>query len=817
LRWGCWWLPSSPGDNRSVFPIADPLIRGTKEVISMRRFSAAASTVILVVFTALGGAKKFYLILVCLIGLASPASAQWQPAQGPLMTRWAKQVSPDNVHGEYPRPQMTREKWTNLNGLWDYAIRPNVEVRPENFDGQILVPFPVESALSGVMKPVGADDWLWYRRTFERPQLIGGRRLLLHFGAVDWSAMVFVNRQVVGRHQGGYDAFTFDITDALTGAGMQEIDVCVMDPTDKSFQPRGKQVAKPRGIWYTSVTGIWQTVWLEAVPAAHVERLKITPDIDNGMVKLSVELNAAAPLERTELLRVEIRDGEELVAEWEATAPLGRVAEIELPMGDAKLWSPDSPFLYSLKVALKGDDNDAVSSYFGMRKIEVKRDSDGFNRLFLNGKPLFQYGPLDQGWWPDGLYTAPTDDALRYDIEMTKRLGMNMCRKHVKVEPARWYYWCDKLGLLVWQDMPSGDRFIKPDEPDIQRSPESAVNFYREYQALIDTHYNHPCIVVWVPFNEGWGQFDTKHILAWTKQHDPTRLVDGPSGWSDRGTGDMYDMHRYPGPAMPAPQERRAAVLGEFGGLGLPMQGHLWWDKRNWGYRTYATRDELQTNYDQLLKQLRPLIGQGLAAAIYTQTTDVEGEVNGLMTYDRAVVKLDVEKVAAAHRKFYLPPPIIITKTIVPTSEAAGQTWRYTTAKPAEGWESAAFEDSKWNVGQGGFGEKTTPGTVVRTDWKTPDIWLRRAFEWKDTGLANPQLRIHHDEDAEVYLNGRRIASLTGYVTGYIEVELVDEARATLRAGTNTLAVHCHQKTGGQYIDVGLVDVIERERGTASP
>ena len=463
---------------------------------------------------------------------------------------------------------------------------------------------------------------------------------------------------------------------------------------------------------------------------------------------------------------------------------------------------------------MQSEQPDTVESYFGMRKIEVRRDEDGFNRLFLNNKSLFQFGPLDQGWWPDGLYTAPTDEALRYDIEVTKKLGFNMCRKHVKVEPARWYYWCDKLGLMVWQDMPNGDRHIGGNQPDLKRSAESAANYRREWKEVIDAYGNHPCIVAWVPFNEGWGQFETNKVLAWTKRYDPTRLLDGPSGWTDRGQGDMHDMHRYPGPAMPTPEEKRAVVLGEFGGLGLPLQGHLWWNKKNWGYRTYKSKDELRRNYDRLIKNLRPLIGKGLAAAIYTQTTDVEGEVNGLMTYDRGVIKLDSDHMAKMHARLYEPQPIFITKVVVPTSEAngKGQMWRYTTNEPDSGWHKPYYDDSAWKQGAGGFGEPNTPGALVRTRWKTKQIWLRRTFDLKTVAFANLELRVHHDEDADIYINGQRVATLSGYQTGYVDVEFDDKSKQVIRRGVNTLAVHCRQTGGGQYIDVGLVDVIEQPR-----
>ena len=733
----------------------------------------------------------------------------WKPAAGPLMTRWAKDVSPDQVHPEYPRPQLVREQWTNLNGLWNYAIRPKDAGPPDDWDGKILVPFAVESALSGVMKRVGPDQRLWYRRRILRPDIPDGRRLLLHFGAVDWHATISVNGFQVGEHRGGYDAFTVDITEAIgtTKSTHDEIVVSVWDPTDGGYQPRGKQVRDPRGIWYTSVTGIWQTVWLESVPQTYIKSLQITPDLDSKSFRVSAATKG--PRDDTSLVITLSGGGDPTTVSGKPGEQAWSLAPSEL-----RLWSPESPFLYDLNVQLKraGRVVDEVKSYCGMRKVEVSQDEQGINRLFLNDKPLFQFGPLDQGWWPDGLYTAPTDDALRYDIEITKKLGMNMARKHVKVESARWYYWCDKLGLMVWQDMPNGDKHIGRKQPDLQRSPESTENYWREYKALIDTHYNHPCIVAWVPFNEGWGQFETNKVLAWTKQRDPSRLVDGPSGWTDRRTGDMHDIHSYPGPAMPAIEDNRAVVLGEFGGLGWPVADHLWWDKRNWGYRTYKTRSELQQNYDMLMKKLRPMISQGLAAAIYTQTTDVEGEVNGLMTYDRAIIKLDAEKVAQTHAKFYRPPPIIHVTTLVPTSEKSGQKWRITTSRPAADWAGVDFDDSSWKQGTGGFGEKTTPGSIVRTPWKSNDLWARRAFELKSTDLQSAHLRIHHDEDAEVYINGQLAAKLTGYLIGYTEVEISSGARDALRVGTNTLAVHCHQTAGGQYIDVGLVDISETER-----
>jgi beta-galactosidase/beta-glucuronidase len=570
-------------------------------------------------------------------------AADWKPADGPLTTPWTASVKPDRPLPEHPRPQLTRAKWTNLNGLWDYAIRPKDDARPAQFEGQILVPFAVESALSGVKKPLTPDQRLWYRRTFSASPA-KNTRLLLHFGAVDWRTEAWVNGTSVGTHEGGFDPFTFDVTAALKSGATQELVVAVTDPTDTALIPRGKQVLNPNGIWYTAVTGIWQTVWLEPVPVQHIDELSMVPDPDARRLRLSVRGPAGADFTAT--------------ARYKG-AVAGRIAgktntEVSLPIPEPHLWDPDHAELYDLDVALKS--GDAVKSYFAMRTVETRPDEAGHLRIFLNHKPLFLIGPLDQGWWPDGLYTAPTDEALRFDIEAMKKMGFNMARKHVKVEPARWYYWCDKLGFLVWQDMPSAMTTAVPSNvrkgtaADAVFPPALAAAWEREWKAIVHSLVNSPSIITWVPFNEGWGQHSTNEVLKMTKELDPSRLVNGPSGWEDRGFGDFKDMHEYPGPNMFPVMKDRVSVLGEFGGLGLPMAGHLWWDKRNWGYRTFEDQAKLQTGYEGLIEKLAPLVRQGLAAAIYTQTTDVEGEVNGLMTYDRKVMKFDVAKLAQLHR-----------------------------------------------------------------------------------------------------------------------------------------------------------------------
>jgi len=523
------------------------------------------------------------------------------------------------------------------------------EKAPEHYDGYILVPFPVESSLSGVKRPVGKDNRLWYRRTFMVPKEWRKKRILLNFEAVDWETTVWINGRQIGRHRGGYDPFAFDITDALKKRGKQAVVLSVWDPIDKGTQPHGKQVRNPHGIWYTSVTGIWRTVWMEPVEQNHIESLRIIPDIDTGQVHV-IAYCANKALGYQVELEVNEKEGDK------KSASGGVGQKISLVLKDPELWSPDSPYLYDLKVILKDSRDreiDHFTSYFGMRKISVEEDEAGIKRIFLNNRPQLMIGPLDQGWWPDGLYAAPTDEALRYDLEVIKKLGMNMLRKHVKVEPQRFYSWCDRLGVLVWQDMPSGDAHVGREGKDIERSPESAGQFEAELTRMIDTLFNHPSIVMWVPFNEGWGQYDTERIVDRIKQLDPTRLVNNASGWADRGVGDVHDIHSYPGPEAPKNELMRAAVLGEFGGLGLPIKEHTWKDENNWGYRSFQSTEELTNAYLEIIEKLKVLVDRGLSAAVYTQTSDVENEVNGLMTYDRSIIKMDLEKTAKANKELY--------------------------------------------------------------------------------------------------------------------------------------------------------------------
>ena len=587
--------------------------------------------------------------VIAAISCSTTPKIEWAPVGDRIITVWGENLDPADVHPEYPRPQMIREHWVNLNGLWEYAITP-IESVPEGMDGHILVPFAVESALSGVGRAVTENDALWYSREITIPKDWDGQRIILHFGAVDWKAEVYVDDRFVGEHKGGYTPFSFDITDALGKGRRHTLKVKVTDSTDKWYQPHGKQVSEPRGIWYTAVTGIWQTVWMEPVPSSSINSYYAVSDIDSGTLAVSVD----AALADGDIVEVVLLADGVPVVEAE-----GR--EVTLHVPDMKLWSPSDPYLYDIEIKVVSDGAivDSVKGYAAMRKISYARDEDGHKRMLLNNKPLFQYGPLDQGWWPDGLYTAPSDEALAFDIEKTKEMGFNLIRKHVKVEPARWYWHCDRLGMLVWQDMPSttyGDNkwgnHAYDTGTDSKITQEGKDNYYSEWGEIIQDFKVFPCIVSWVPFNEAWGQFDTEAVVQFTRAQDPTRLINYASGGNfEKCSGDILDLHNYPYPEMYLYDSDYINVLGEYGGIGWPVEGHLWQPDRNWGYIQFKSADEVLDVYEKYADMLIELIDDGFAAAIYTQTTDVEIEVNGLMTYDRKVVKLDMERLNAINRR----------------------------------------------------------------------------------------------------------------------------------------------------------------------
>lgn len=641
-----------------------------------------------------------FVVAALLAAPSLPAAENWKPAHPKLMTEWGEKVTPDNAWKEYPRSQFVREKWMNLNGLWDYAITPKTAAPPAKFDGKILVPFSIESALSGVGKSFSPQDRLWYRRRMTLPKEWAEQRVLLHFGAVDYECVLWINGGIVGAHTGGSDAFTFDVTEFLQG-GENEIQLAVTDPTDTGEQPRGKQQLDPKGIWYTPVSGIWQTVWLEPVPKEnYLAELRFTPDVAGKRLRITPLLNTAT--ERDDLavritawFGVPPSGGQDVEPPKDGTLNAGgKIAgstiirvnrEGILNLDNVQLWSPASPFLYDLTAELVrvkppvenraknrsklpafgeqertayarleaiGDPLDTVKSYFGMRHVSLGAGPKSQQlHLRLNDQPIFQHGPLDQGWWPDGLLTPPSDEAMIWEIKWLKSAGFNMLRKHIKVEPARYYFHCDQLGLLVWQDMPSGFnkalRNNREDEGEPVRLSTSRAQHELELRRMIDHLHNHPSIVMWVIHNEGWGQYESASLTRWVKSIDPSRWVNSDTGWLDQNVGDVYDIHTYHEiPLAPSNQMDRAIVIGEYGGVGWPVTGHLWdAEKRNWGYQTYQNENDYQAALLKKMNGLLPMTREiGLSAAVYTQTSDVEGEVNGFVTYDRKKIKIPAEK-----------------------------------------------------------------------------------------------------------------------------------------------------------------------------
>ncbi len=761
-------------------------------------------------------------LMLAIAAMAACVSAAYTQAPVGLKTPWGEKVTPENAWRDYPRPQMERKNWTNLNGLWKYAVVKQDEFTrdapmwPTAWDGDILVPFVIESSLSGVGRKLEPNETLWYKRTFDAAPR-AGERILLHFEQADFRTQVFVNGVEVGvPHEGGQIPFTFDVTD-YAKAGANELLVAIWDPTTDFVGSTGKQVFRPGGCMYTRSSGIGGTVWLETVPATHIADYKVVTDIDAGTVRL--EFKVESP-------KFTIPEVEVNVAGQKVVSQDG-VALVKLPAG-FKLWSPESPNLYNFTASCAGDQ---VKGYFGMRKFEVKKDPNGVLRFYFNNQARFIIATLDQGWWPDGLLTPPSEEAMAFDINALKQMGYDAMRKHIKVEPRRYYYLCDKLGMIVLQDMPSGagDRVKR-------------YGFYRqELKQMMDLLQAVPSIIMWIPYNEGWGQpgrMLTHNTLMWTQRYDPTRLVNGPSGAHDWEGGDLWfrnggrtkhlpagveeaahsvDRHDYAHrPGMFELNARRASFLGEFGGIGCRIPGHLWTEKA-WGYNNTGnlSRKETEDRFISLMDHVAGLAERGLVGSVYTQTTDVEAEINGLLTYDRKVMKFNPQALAAVHERVReaaargLIPRV--SKQVLPRLDSNPQAWAYTFTAPAAGWEQPGFDDSAWKRSAGGFGnamiKNDVPAAKVATDWSTESIWVRRHFNY--TAPAQQLLRgvfeMFHDEDAEVYLNGKLVVTAKGYSTGWVPFKVAaDKFKAAVKEGDNVIAVKVVQKVGGQYFDLGI-------------
>jgi hypothetical protein len=784
--------------------------------------------------------KKLLSTLIAVFCMAAGAlsATPWKRADNPLYTPWAEDVSPDNAWPEYPRPQMVRDEWLNLNGLWDYALEP-VEFTavqgltrqptmttgrpPTTWQGKILVPFAIDSALSGVKHILRPNERLWYRRVLSIPASWKDGRILLHFQASDWETGVYVNSRRVGQHRGGYDPFSFDITDYLK-RGDNELVVCVWDATEQQCQAIGKQIMPEnrKGFRYQPTGGIWQTVWLERVAEAHIADLKMVPDVDTGTLHLTVDPpRPAAGL----VVSAEAFDGDELVGK--AIGFAGQL--MHLRVENPKLWSPDRPFLYDLKVSLKQDGRtvDEVRSYFGMRKVEIKKAADGFVRIHLNNRPIFQVGPLDQGYWPDGILSPATDRAAKYDLEYLKKIGCNMVRVHVTAHPDRWYYWADKLGLLVWQDMVCMPKYGQTVDDA------AAKQWQAEFGAMIDWLHDHPSIIQWVAFNEGWGQHDTVRYTEWIKQIDPSRLVINASGWADENCGDIWDVHDYtfyPAVVLQNDANGRAVLLGEAGGHNLSTEGHTWYEREateridytnELGRMTFGTPTKMADGYEFWIKGLRCLnAGAGCGAVVYTQITDVEHELNGWLTYDRKVSKIAPERLRRMHLKLYDPPELVAVL-------GPGGQWKYTekaVTKPKRrarkgpmdfggDWIRSDFDDSSWKQGRAPFGHADRPTDATRTEVSSKVLYLRRDFELRAVP-PEPVLTVTGRQNCHVYLNGKllrkiRMNSRPRQNSKISYIPLRPDEISYLKEGTNTLAVAVVNVDREIRFDLSLVEMRE--------
>ena len=777
--------------------------------------------------------------LLCVVLHADCAAGGAEPYRSQMMTAWGEKVTPANAWRGHPRPQMMRERWMSLNGEWNYAVTGEEDGIPERFDGKILVPFPAPSALSGVRRWIASTNALWYSRMVDlHPKR--GERTLFHIDGADFRSQVFVNgvEATDTPHQSAQLAFTVDIT-PFAREGANRIDIQVWDPMNfsKSDKTRwignstGKQTYSPSGCHYTGFTGIWAPVWIETVPDTHVRGYRATPDLDRGCVR--IEVDGVGDVKSARCVVRARFGGEEVVSaelkRW------GEVLEMPLPK-PVREWSPDSPNLYDLEISLG---EDVVHGYFGMRKFEVRKDANGVLRFFLNNRFIYPIGTLDQGWWPDGLVTPPSDEAMSWDILFLKRLGFNMMRKHIKVEPMRYYHLCDRLGILVFQDMPSGYGDLN-----------GRYGPYRdELKGMIDQLYNVPSIVMWIPYNERWGQpkaAQTGWTLKWVKRYDPSRVVDGPSGWSDyeggfikstdgKGTltatshlplgtpesAEVIDFHQYPHPRVLPANPHRATMCGEFGGLGLRVDGHVWNpEMRNWGYGGTGTDGRettvaVQSTYLGLMDELCAMVlFEGCAASVYTQTTDVEGEINGLVTYDRKVEKFAAAALKAAHRKvceFAATGAGHLSRrdVVMPAFTHSPALWTYSFGAVPPDWTSPGFDDSAWRHSPGGFGSKSifnaNKDARIGAEWRTSELYIRTRFDAPARDFDFAVLSVFHDEDVKVFLNGELIFKESGYTKDYV-CHLVDGAnlRALLMPKGNVLAACAIQRNGAQYLDVAL-------------
>lgn len=758
--------------------------------------------------------SKLLAVAVTLSFCTYGAAQTWERKSAPIMTTWGENINPEEVWTEYPRPQMVRKDWLSLNGPWDYHKKREIDhdyvADKSMFTQKILVPYPVESALSGIMDTDFEENTrstFVYHRTFTLPRSYKDKNILLHFGAVDWKCTIYINGVKAGTHTGGNDPFCIDITHLLRPKGEQEIQLCVTDPSEKGGQPLGKQSTKPGGCFYSAVSGIWQTVWIEPVNRSHIDGYTVTSDIDTGTITLHITADNASASYAT----VAISKNNKSVTTLKKV-PVNRDVTIEIP--DAQWWSPSNPVLYDMNVKLYTDGKkaDEVRGYFGMRKIS-KGMVDGHPCLLLNNKPLFHFGVLDQGWWPDGLLTPPSDEAMRYDIEVAQSLGMNTIRKHIKVEPARWYYHCDRMGMLVWQDMPSKGF----DENGTIGSQEFIkANFYDECARVVKSLRNHPCIVSWVVFNESWGQYasgDDKHTrcgVEAVRNADSTRLINAASGWNDFEIGDIIDQHSYPIPNVQSnPLNERVSVCGEYGGITLKVTGHQW-KASDMEYTSVDDKKKYADKFNSLTQAVQSLQERGIWGSIYTQITDVEGELNGLLTYDRKVLKIDTAYLSAVKTEIERTISHRATLHIViDAGDTSGdEEWHYTTVAPEADWFSPSYDDSAWNIGVAGFGAGTPPNTVCRTEWNGKHLYMRRHFRIDDLQpeeIQNLRLWLYNDDDCEVYINGVKAYETKGWCTTYAMQPISSEALSTIKPGQdNVLAMHTYQNWGGQYADAGL-------------